>query len=281
MMKKMYRLFLTAVVVVACVGMWGCMGCSDEKVVDRGVSVGRHFYIVNDSTIMLDFFNWETIEFYSSYIQGSDEETRVVDDFALVVSVNRDSIYDKVYFPETKTKNFLDQVMKNLIFYFTPEEDNHFNIVMLAGWKFPNEKKVFYINSATNYIDSTDYLTENQNEILKDKKIFSIHDGSWNMEFESRQFFIWDVAKNTFAKWKPTGASAWISDCKDIQWTEKHFRCLKDKDGYVHVLNEMQESLDSLKIAGCGIDRCYSFGIRFYGNYIGVGHPIYKIISVR
>ena len=61
----------------ACISMWGCMGCSDEKVIDSGTSIGRHFYMVNDSTIMLDFFNWETVEFYSSYIQGRDEEFRV------------------------------------------------------------------------------------------------------------------------------------------------------------------------------------------------------------
>ncbi|MBQ5610275.1 MAG: hypothetical protein IIU83_01615 [Fibrobacteraceae bacterium] len=40
----------------ACISMWGCMGCSDEKVIDSGISVGNHFYMVDDSTIMLDFF---------------------------------------------------------------------------------------------------------------------------------------------------------------------------------------------------------------------------------
>ena len=99
----------------ACISMWGCMGCSDEKVIDSGISIGRHFYMVDDSTVMLDFFNWETVEFYSSYIQGRDEETRALYDFALVVNANRNSVYSRIDFPKTKPKKCLDQILVVLL----------------------------------------------------------------------------------------------------------------------------------------------------------------------
>ncbi len=50
------RLIVAAITAFTCVSMWGCMSCSDEKILDSGISIGRHFYMVDDSTIMLDFF---------------------------------------------------------------------------------------------------------------------------------------------------------------------------------------------------------------------------------
>lgn len=111
------RLIGATMTALVCACIWGCMGCSDEKVIDSGTSIGNHFYMVNDSTIMLDFFNWETVEFYSSYIQGRDEETRVTEYLAYLVNVNRDTVYRKIDFPENKKSESLDQVEDGLIFF--------------------------------------------------------------------------------------------------------------------------------------------------------------------
>ena len=105
MTKLGFEKMLAALVVVfSCLGMWGCMGCSEEKVIDSGTSIGRHFYMVNDSTIMLDFFNWETVEFYSSYIQGRDEEFRVTGYLAYLVNVNKNTVYKRIEFHKYEIK---------------------------------------------------------------------------------------------------------------------------------------------------------------------------------
>jgi len=264
-------------VALACVCMWGCMGCSDEKVIDSGTSIGRHFYMVDDSTIMLDFFNWETVEFYSSYIHGQDEETRALDDFALVVNANRNSVYNRIEFPKTKTKKCLDQILDSLIFYYTPGDDDHANITMLAVWKYLEDKTVSYLSIIPNFIDHTDYLSEFRNGMFKNKRILSIHDGLRNVEFQSRWFYIWDIAENSIARWEPTGESAWIAECNDIRWTEERFRCLDEKNGKILMIDENKKVLDSLQMNGCGLPECFYNSLRFYGNYIGVGHQVYKM----
>jgi len=261
----------------ACIGLWGCTSCSDEKVIDSGTSIGRHFYMVDDSTVMLDFFNWETVEFYSSYIQGRDEETRALYDFALVVNANRNSVYRRIDFPKTKQKKCLDQILDSLIFYFTPGDDDHANISMLAAWKYLEDKTVSYLNIAPNFVDHTDYLTEFQNGLFKNKRILSIHDGLSNVEFQSRWFYVWDIAENSIARWEPTGESKWVAECNDIRWIEDGFRCLDEKNGKILMIDESKNVLDSLQTKGCGLPECFYNSLRFYGSYIGVGHQIYKM----
>ena len=90
MMEKMgkmltARIFAIVMCALACVSMWGCTSCSDEKVIDRGVNVQK-FAILNDSTLALFVEYWDEVEFYSEYIQGQDEKTNIVDSKIVLVN---------------------------------------------------------------------------------------------------------------------------------------------------------------------------------------------------
>lgn len=265
-----------ALATLACVSMWGCMGCSDEKVIDSGTSIGNHFYMVNDSTIMLDFFNWETVEFYSSYIQGRDEETRVTEYLAYLVNVNRDTVYKKIDFPENKKSESLDQVEDGLIFFFSKDDYATGDLSKASEWRFAQSGNVVKLNVVSGDIDSTDYLVDFRNENFKGKKILSLHDMKLGFEYRSRFFYVWDIAENSIARWKPTGESAWMAECHDIRWTEKQFRCLMAK-GDIFLFDENKNVLDSLAKGSYQLDVSANYSLRFYGNYIGVGHHIYKM----
>ena len=227
--------FFAVTASLTCLCMWGCMGCSDEKVTDSGTSIGRHFYMVDDSTIMLDFFNWETVEFYSSYIQGRDEEFRVTGYLAYLVNVNRDTVYKRIDFPKYEMKESIDQVDDDLILYYVQGKNGFSNIIELAAWKFATDKTLSYID-----VNS-------------------------------------DIAEKSIARWEPTGESAWMAECNDIRWTEGMFRCLDEKNGIILITDENKKNLGSLELKGCGLPECYYNSLRFYGNYIGVGHQIYKM----
>ena len=43
------------------------------------------------------------------------------------------------------------------------------------------------------------------------------------------------------------------------------------------MIDENKNVLDSLQTKGCGLPECFYNSLRFYGNYIGVGHHIYKM----
>ena len=270
------RLIVAALAAFACICMWGCMGCSDEKVIDSGISIGRHFYMVDDSTVMLDFFNWETVEFYSSYIQGRDEEFRVTGYLAYLVNVNKDTVYKRIDFPKYEMKESIDQIEDSLILYYVQGKDGFSNIVELASWKFLNDKTLSKINVYSERVDSTDYLTEFHSGLFKDKKILSLHDMNLGLEYRSRFFYVWDIAENSIARWEPTGESKWVAECHDIRWTEKQFRCLMAK-GDIFLFDENKNVLDSLAKGSYQLDVSANYSLRFYGNYIGVGHQIYKM----
>ncbi len=275
--SEMARLLAVAITAFACVCMWGCMGCSEEKVIDSGISIGRNFYMVNDSTIMLDFFNWETVEFYSSYIQGRDEEFRVTGYLAYLVNVNRDTVYKKIDFPENKKSESLDLVEDGLIFFFSNDDYATGDVSKASEWRFAQSGNVVKLNAVSGDIDSTDYLVDFRNENFKGKKILSLHDMKLGLEYRSRFFYVWDIAENSIARWEPTGESAWMAECNDIRWTEDGFRCLDEKNGKILMIDENKNVLDSLQTKGCGLSECFYNSLRFYGNYIGVGHQIYKM----
>lgn len=261
----------------ACIGLWGCTSCSDEKVIDSGTSIGRHFYMVDDSTVMLDFFNWETVEFYSSYIQGRDEEFRVTGYLAYLVNVNRDTVYKKIDFPENKKSESLDQVEDGLILFFSNDDYATGDVSKASEWRFAQSGNVVKLNAVSGDIDSTDYLVDFRNENFKGKKILSLHDMKLGLEYKNRVFYVWDIAENSIARWEPTGESAWMAECNDIRWTEDGFRCLDEKNGKILMIDENKNVLDSLQTKGCGLPECFYNSLRFYGNYIGVGHQIYKM----
>lgn len=271
------RLIVVVITAISCVSMWGCMGCSDEKVIDSGTSIGNHFYVVDDSTIMLDFFNWETVEFYSSYIHGQDEETRVTEYLAYLVNVNRDTVYKKIDFPENKKSESLDQVEDGLIFFFSNDDYATGDLSKASEWRFAQSGNVVKLNVVSGDIDSTDYLTEFHSGLFKDKKILSLHDMKLGFEYRSRFFYVWNIVPNSIARWEPTGESAWMAECNDIRWTEDGFRCLDEKNGKILMIDENKNVLDSLQTKGCGLPECFYNSLRFYGNYIGVGHQIYKM----
>lgn len=276
MMGGFNRLIGVAVVALMCVGMWGCMGCSNEKVIDSGISINRHFYMVDDSTIMLDFFNWEKVEFYSSYIQGRDEEFRVTGYLAYLVNVSRDTVYKRIDFPKYEMKESIDQVDDDLILYYVQGKSGFPNIIEFAAWKFATDKALSYIDVNSEHIDSTDYLAEIHKGNFKNKKVFSLHKMNLPLEYKSRFFYVWDIAENSIARWEPTGESAWMAECNDIRWTEKQFRCLM-ADGDILLLDENKNVLDSLAKGSYQLDVSANYSLRFYGSYIGVGHQIYKM----
>ena len=276
-MRNRMSKFFAVTASLTCLCMWGCMGCSDEKVTDSGTSIGRHFYMVDDSTIMLDFFNWETVEFYSSYIQGRDEEFRVTGYLAYLVNVNRDTVYKRIDFPKYEMKESIDQVDDDLILYYVQGKNGFSNIIELAAWKFATDKTLSYIDVYSEHVDSTDYLAEIHKGNLKNKKIFSLHEMNLPLEYKSRFFYVWDIAEKSIARWEPTGESAWMAECNDIRWTEGMFRCLDEKNGKILITDENKKNLGSLELKGCGLPECYYNSLRFYGNYIGVGHQIYKM----
>ncbi|WP_290766388.1 hypothetical protein [Fibrobacter sp. UBA4297] len=276
MKGEFFRLIGVAMTALVCVGMWGCMGCSDEKVIDSGTSIGNHFYVVDDSTIMLDFFNWETVEFYSSYIHGQDEETRVTEYLAYLVNVNRDTVYKKIDFPENKKSESLDQVEDGLIFFFNKDDYATGDLSKASEWRFAQSGNVVKLNVVSGDIDSTDYLVDFRNENFKGKKILSLHDMKLGFEYRSRFFYVWNIVPNSIARWEPTGESAWMAECNDIRWTEKQFRCLMAK-GDIFLFDENKNVLDSLAKGSYQLDVSANYSLRFYGNYIGVGHHIYKM----
>ncbi len=192
MMAEIKRILAVAMTALACVDMWGCTSCSDEKIIDSGISIGRHFYMVNDSTIMLDFFNWETVEFYSSYIQGRDEEFRVTGYLAYLVNINKDTVYKRIDFPKYEMKESIDQIEDNLILYYVQGKDGFSNVVELASWNFLNDKVLSKINVYSEHVDSTDYLAEFHSELFKDKKILSLHDMNLGLEYKNR-FFMFGI----------------------------------------------------------------------------------------
>lgn len=271
------RLIVAAITAISCVSMWGCTSCSEEKVIDSGTSIGRHFYMVDDSTVMLDFFNWETVEFYSSYIQGRDEEFRVTGCLAYLVNVNRDTVYKKIDFPENKKSESLDLVEDGLILFFSNDDYATGDVSKASEWRFAQSGNVVKLNAVSGDIDSTDYLVDFRNENFKGKKILSLHDMKLGLEYRSRFFYVWDIAENSIARWEPTGESAWMAECNDIRWTEDGFRCLDEKNGKILMIDENKNVLDSLQTKGCGLSECFYNSLRFYGNYIGVGHQIYKM----
>ena len=276
MMVRIRRLLVVVLAALACMSVCGCTSCSGEKVIDRGTSVGNHFYMVDDSTIMLDFLNWETVEFHSSYIQGRDEENRVTGYLAYLVNVNRETVYRKIDFPQNKTSEYLDQVEDNLIFFFSRSDYPAGNLTKASKWKFAHNDDVVKLNTNSDDIDSTDYLVEFRNENFKGKKILSLHDMKLGFEYRSRFFYVWDIAENSIARWEPTGESKWMAECNDIRWTEKQFRCLMAKEEIL-LLDENKKVLDSLAKGTYRLEVSANYSLRFYGNYIGVGHQIYKM----
>lgn len=111
------RAVVVALAAFTCVGIWGCMGCSEEKVIDRGVNVQK-FAILNDSTLALFVEYWDEVEFYSEYIQGQDEKTNIVDSKIVLVNPYKNVVYD-VLNDENKLSSNWTQISDSTAFYFS------------------------------------------------------------------------------------------------------------------------------------------------------------------
>ena len=280
--RRVGKLLAVGVMAFASVGLFGCSACNDEKVTDSGLSIGRRFYMVNDSTIMLDFFYWETVEFYSSYIHGRDEEFRVTDYSAYLVSPYKDTVFREIDYPIYKVPGSMDQVDDGLVFSFLRSDDAYRNlsgdISKAAKWKIAHDGVIATLNVNPGYIDSMDYLVEFRNGQFKDKRILSFHYDGISPGYTYRFFYVWNIAKNSVARWVPTGESAWMSECRDLQWTEEKFRCLEERNEKILVTDENNYVLDSIQTNGCnGVPECFYYSLRFYGNYISDGRQIYKL----
>ena len=195
---------------------------------------------------------------------------------AYLVNVNRDTVYKKIDFPENKKSESLDLVEDGLIFFFSNDDYATGDVSKASEWRFAQSGNVVKLNAVSGDIDSTDYLVDFRNENFKGKKILSLHDMNLGLAYRSRFFYVWDIAENSIARWEPTGESAWMAECHDIRWTEKQFRCLMAK-GDIFLFDENKNVLDSLAKGSYQLDVSANYSLRFYGNYIGVGHQIYKM----
>lgn len=139
---------------------------------------------------------------------------------------------------------------------------------------FKDEREL--LNVDTTSFDSCDYYTRWKEGNLKDFSI-AISDVGLCKSSQQGTFFLYDLKQKIIRKWIPSGNSAWIAECNDIQWTENRFRCLDEKNGKIQISDEQGTILDSLAIKGCGLVECFEYSLRFYGKYIGVGKQIYKM----
>ena len=265
----------------ACVSMWGCTSCSDEKVIDRGVNVQK-FAILNDSTLVLFVEYWDEVEFYSGYIQGQEEKTNIVDSKIVLVNPYKNVVYD-VLNDENKLSSNWTQISDSTAFYFSEafkkinysncNEAHYYKNVSIINL-FKDEREL--LNVDTTSFDSCDYYTRWKEGNLKDFSI-AISDVGLCKSSQQGTFFLYDLKQKIIRKWIPLGNSAWIAECNDIQWTENRFRCLDEKNGKIQISDEQGTILDSLAIKGCGLVECFEYSLRFYGKYIGVGKQIYKM----
>lgn len=273
----MLHKMLIALLSLLALGLFaGCSSCSDEKVIDSGVNVRRDIIMVDDSTIMLELWYWERVEFYSSYIQGRDDEIRYIDSKFILINPWNGKEYREINPPSEDSKYSRDQVLDSSIFYFKQNDNDNTCLTKVGEWNYLKEAKVNFLIVDSTVIDSTDYLSLFRQNSFKNKRVLTTHDDVWNFEFSNRVFFLWNMDNNAYKKWIPTGESAWIRDCKDIQWTEKHFRCLMEK-GDILLVDENQKVLDSLAKGTYQLNISSTYGLRFLGNYIGVRNHIYKM----
>ena len=279
------KMLAVLAVAFACVCMWGCMGCSDEKIVDQGINV-QQFAVLNDSTLALFVEYWDEVEFYSEYIQGQDEKTNIVDSKIFLVNPFKNVVYD-VLNDENKLSRNWTQISDSTVFYFSDAfkkinysncNDAHYFKNVSTRNLFKDEREL--LNVDTTFFDSCDYFTRWKEGGLKDFSI-AISDVGLCKSFQQGTFFIYDLKQKTIRKWIPSGNSAWIAECNDIQWTENRFRCLDEKNGKIQISDEKGTILDSLAIKGCGRVECFEDSLRFYGRYIGIGKQIYKISEVE
>lgn len=280
-MNGLYKIWLSVMCVIVVGMLGGCSSCSEEKVIDRGVSVSR-IAVLNDTTLALSVEYWDEIQFYSEYAQGQDERTDVVDNKIIFVNPFKDTIYGV-----QNANEYWTQISDSVIFYFEDAfkeqdyydyNDVYFYKNVLARNLYEDEKEIV-LTVDTAAFDSSDYFAIWKQNRFKNFLIAMTHARESRMEFVYTTLFIYDLIQNTIKKWIPTGESAWIGECNDIQWTESKFICIKEKDGKILVLNENQEILESLKTDGCGLTECFYNSLRFYGHFIGVGNQIYKIIE--
>lgn len=279
------KMLVIALVAFACVCMWGCMGCSDEKVVDRGVNVQR-FAVLNDSTLALFVEYWDEVEFYSEYIQGQDEKTNIVDSKIVLVNPYKNVVYDVLNDGNKLSRNWT-QISDSTVFYFGDafKKINYSNCNDAHYYKNVSTRNLFkdeseLLNVDTTIFDSCDYFTRWKEGGLKDFFI-AISDVGLCKSFPQGTFFLYDLKQKTIRKWIPSGNSTWIAECNDIQWTDDRFRCLDEKNGKIQIFDEKGTILDSLAIKGCGRVECFEDNLRFYGKYIGIGKQIYKISEVE
>lgn len=279
------KMAVIALVAFACEGMWGCMGCSDEKVVDQGVNVQR-FAVLNDTTLALFVEYWDEVEFYSEYIQGQDEKTNIVDSKIVLVNPYKNVVYN-VLNDENKFSGNWTQISDSAVFYFSDafKKINYSNCNDAHYYKKASTRNLFkdeeeLLNVDTTTFDSSDYFTRWKDGGLKDFTI-AISDVGLCKRFRQGTFFLYNHKQKTISKWIPSGNSAWIAECNDIQWTENKFRCLNEKNGKIQISDEKGTILDSLAVKGCGRVECFEDNLRFYGKYIGIGKQVYKISEVE
>jgi|GEM_PF-1159475 len=274
------RLIVVVIIAISSISMWGCTSCSDEKVIDRGVNVQK-FAILNDSTLVLFVEYWDEVEFYSGYIQGQEEKTNIVDSKIVLVNPYKNVVYD-VLNDENKLSSNWTQISDSTAFYFSEafkkinysncNEAHYYKNVSIINL-FKDEREL--LNVDTTSFDSCDYYTRWKEGNLKDFSI-AISDVGLCKSSQQGTFFLYDLKQKIIRKWIPSGNSAWIAECNDIRWTEKQFRCLMAK-GDIFLFDENKNVLDSLAKGSYQLDVSANYSLRFYGNYIGVGHHIYKM----
>lgn len=211
MMKKMFKLFLTAVMVVACVGMWGC-GNSDYVHWDKRLN-GVLVALVDDSLALLT--NYRKFEDCHEIFMGSDECNP---------GITNDGLF-LVNYRKKRTPLWGDTLKEHIsIVYgfwrdssalFSNEEEK------FGFWKIGEEPRVVgkWKCEAPCRCGSAKYghPWKNGNILLK------------MVQQDECPYAVLDTATGDVKKLEFTGELAWLEGCDDITYINGEVVCLRQR----------------------------------------------------
>lgn len=186
-----------------------------------------------------------------------------------------DMRYEKIYAEKKLNSDLgmtkMDQILDSLLIFwdYTSNQEEGYKIVK-ASYSNVYEDREQILLDLDSTADSTDYLSLWKSNSLNNFIVFSIHEQAVGLGFYNKYFFALDIDERKLKKWIPTGSSSWMSQCADIQLTQKYFRCIKVQKQSLEIVDENQNVLDSLHLEK-------SSSIRFFGNFVSVENSLYKL----
>ncbi|MCQ2062234.1 MAG: hypothetical protein MJY99_02730 [Fibrobacter sp.] len=213
MMKKMFKLFLTAVMVVACAGMWGC-GNSDYVHWDKRLN-GVLVALVDDSLALLT--NYRKFEDCHEIFMGSDEcDPGITNDGLFLVNYRKkraplwgDTLKEHV--------SIVYGFWRDSSALFSNEDEK------FGFWKIGEEPRVVgkWKCEAPCRCGSAKYghPWKNGNILLK------------MVQQDECPYAILDTATGAVKKLEFKGEYAWLEGCDDITYIDGDVVCLRQREG--------------------------------------------------